>query len=203
MELVQPIRDVKKIAAMKKYLLGGPYGTRNHLLFTLGINSALRISDLLSFKVSDVLTTKGEIKPRIVLREKKSARKATDSARAKSGKLKDFPLGDSSIAAIRLHLATLDTSDRRQPLFASKKGGEAITRQHAWTILSDAAEAVGIGENVGTHTLRKTFGYHAYQDGVPIETLAAIFNHGSTRETLRYIGITRDKLDKVYVKLNL
>jgi len=203
MELVQPIRDTKKIAAMKKYLLGRPFGTRNHLLFTLGINSGLRISDLLSLKVSDVLDTKGKVKPRIILREKKSARQATDTKKAKPGKLKDFPLGDSSIDAIRLHLATLDTADRRQPLFASKKGGEAISRQHAWTILNDAAEDVGVGENIGTHTLRKTFGYHAYNTGTPVESIQAMLNHSSPRETLRYIGITRDSLDKVYIKLNL
>jgi len=209
LELVQPIRDTAKIAAMKRHLLAGPYGTRNHLLFTLGINSGLRISDLLSLKVSDVLDTSGHVKPRIVLREKKSARKATDSSKAKAGKLKDFPLGDSSIEAIRLHLmtmpdcTTLDATQRRQPLFASKKGGEAITRQHAWTLLNDAAKDVGIMENVGTHTLRKTFGYHAYNSGVPIETIQAMMNHGSAKETLRYIGITQDKLDKVYVTLNL
>ena len=203
MELVQPIRDIKKIAAMKKCLLGGPFGTRNHLLFTLGINSGLRISDLLGLKVSDVLDTQERIKPRISLREKKSARKATCGAKAKGGKLKDFPLGDSSIEAIRLHLDTLDETDRRQPIFASKKGGEAITRQHAWTILNDAAEDVGIGENVGTHTLRKTFGYHAYQSGVPVEMIQTLLNHSSPRETLRYIGITQEQKDKVYVKLNL
>ena len=203
MELVQPIRDTKKIAAMKKYLIGRPFGTRDHLLFTLGINSGLRISDLLTLKVSDVLDTKGNVKPRIVLREKKSARQATESKKAKPGKLKDFPLGDSSIEAIRTHLATLDASDRRHPLFASKKGTGAITRQHAWTILNDAAEEVGITENIGTHTLRKTFGYHAYQSGVPIESIQAMLNHSSARETLRYIGITRDSLDKVYITLNL
>lgn len=203
MELVQPIRDIAKIAAMKRHLLAGPCGTRNHLLFTLGINSGLRISDLLSLKVSDVITPKGEFKSRIVLREKKSARKATDTSNAKPGKLKDFPLGESSLEAIRLHMAATFPSARNQPLFASKKGGEAITRQHAWTLLNDAAKEVGIMENVGTHTLRKTFGYHAYNSGVPIETIQAMMNHGSAKETLRYIGITQDMKDKVYVTLNL
>ncbi|SDM95106.1 hypothetical protein SAMN04488502_10974 [Dendrosporobacter quercicolus] len=65
MELVEPIRDKKQIQGMKKYLKG--QNCRDWLLFTLGINSGLRVSDLLKLIVTDV---KG--KERIIIREQKT-----------------------------------------------------------------------------------------------------------------------------------
>ena len=61
---------------------------------------------------------------------------------------------------------------------------------------------MGITENIGTHTLRKTFGYHAYQTGADLTVIQDIFNHSAPRVTLRYIGINRDQRDAVYLSLN-
>lgn len=58
-------------------------------------------------------------------------------------------------------------------------------------------------DNIGTHTLRKTFAYHAYKSGIDITLIQRLLNHSSTSITLRYIGITRDQLDDVYLKLDL
>jgi site-specific recombinase XerD len=190
MEFVQPIRDLVKIEAMKRHLLGGPNGLRNHLLFTLGINSGLRISDLLSLKVGDVADNKGKPVGRIILRE------------SKTGKEKNFKLGKQTMKLIKEYIVSLGKPAPDQSLFASKKGG-SISRHMAWRILNDAAEAVGIQENVGTHTLRKTFGYHAYQRGVDIVLLQDLLNHSAPSITLRYIGITQDQKDRVYEALDL
>ncbi|MEA4872583.1 MAG: site-specific integrase, partial [Synergistaceae bacterium] len=70
MQMVQPIRDIRKIEAMKKILRAG--GKRNELLFILGINSALRVSDLLGLKVADVLDEKGKLKDAVSLNERKT-----------------------------------------------------------------------------------------------------------------------------------
>jgi integrase len=56
---------------------------------------------------------------------------------------------------------------------------------------------------IGTHTLRKTFGYHAYQNGSSLELLMDIFNHSSKSQTLRYIGITEEQKKEVYLQSNL
>ncbi|MCB2294485.1 tyrosine-type recombinase/integrase [Clostridium algoriphilum] len=56
---------------------------------------------------------------------------------------------------------------------------------------------------MGTHTLRKTFGYHAYQNGSSLELLMDIFNHSSKAQTLRYIGITEEQKKEVYLQSNL
>jgi site-specific recombinase XerD len=187
MELVQPIRDKNKIEAMKKILKAN--SLRDYCLFVLGINSGLRISDLLNLKISDVVEGK-KIKDRISLREQKT------------GKVKDFPPGASCIRALKEYLDSRDYS-ADDCLFPSQKGAGPITRQHAWKILSEAANTVGITEAVGTHTLRKTFGYWAFKSGVDITRIQKLLNHSSPGITLAYIGITRDELDDVYLELNL
>ena len=186
MEFVEPIRDRKKIEAMKKVLKGSKL--RDYLLFTLGINSGLRVSDLLKLEVADVLDEKGRVKDRITVREKKT------------GKTKTFPFSDTVIKAMKEYIVE---THPETALFPSRKGGGPITRQQAYRIINDAAKTVGIKDKIGTHTLRKTFGYHAYIAGVDVTRIQSLLNHSSPKETLRYIGITQDELDDVYLNLNL
>lgn len=192
MELVQPIRDKKKIEAMKKILSSNP---RDVLLFVLGINSGLRISDLLQMCVSDVLKENGKPKDMYELRE------------TKTGKTKRFPFPKNVQKAIVDYLGSYE-GDWSRPLFISRKtdaNGQAkpLSRQQAWQMMNDAAKTVGISDNIGTHTLRKTFGYHAYKAGTDLSLLQHIFNHSAPSITLRYIGIVQDDIDNVYISLNL
>lgn len=187
MEFVQPIREKKQIEGMKKILKAT--NMRDYVLFVLGINSGLRISDLLRLKQTDVKNDKGKIKDRIEIREKKT------------GKVKDFPISDTAAKAIREYLPAGPPED--VPLFPSRKGSGPITRQQAHHVLNEAARQAGIKERIGTHTMRKTFGYQARMAGFSIETLQKIFNHSSSRITLAYIGITQDNTDEVYMNLNL
>lgn len=187
MEFVEPIRSQKQIDNMKRYLK--EQSERDYLLFTLGINSGLRISDLLLLSVDDV---KG--KDRITIREQKT------------GKTKDFPLGAKCRKAIVDYLKNSGLTEGS--LFPSRKadgskGTGSISRQQAYKIINDAARAVGIKDAIGTHTLRKTFGYHAYKAGVGVEVIQKLLNHSAPSVTLRYIGITKDELDKVYIDLDL
>jgi integrase len=187
MQIVQPIRDKKKINDMKKVLKAN--NVRNYCLFVLGINSGLRIGDLLSLKVADVAEGK-KIKDRISLREQKT------------GKIKDFPIGATSVKALKEYLNETELNSEDY-LFKSRKGNGPIGREQAWRILSEAAETVGIADSIGTHTLRKTFGYWAFKSGVDITRIQKLLNHSSPGVTLAYIGITQDELDDVYLNLNL
>lgn len=192
MEYVQPIRDKKQLDNMKRYLK--EQNIRDWLLFTLGINSGLRISDLLKLTVDDV---KG--KERIVIREQKT------------GKIKDFPLSEVCKKAIHEYFKT--TGITSGVLFPSRKnngskGTGAISRQQAYDMLNNAAREVGIindknNISIGTHTLRKTFGYWAYKAGYDITRIQKLLNHSAPSVTLRYIGITQEQLDEVYINLNL
>ena len=108
-----------------------------------------------------------------------------------------------STSAIKNYLEERRNLTFEQPLFPSRKGNGSIKRNQAYKILSEAAHAVGIKDNIGTHSMRKTFGYHAYKTGIDISILQKIFNHSCPSITLRYIGITQDDIDDVYLNLNL
>ncbi len=187
MEFVQPIRDLKKIETIKKLLK--QQNLRDYCLFVVGINSGLRISDLLKLQVSDVIDG-NKLKDRIRLREKKT------------NKFKDFPLSDKSKSALKEYLKTREYNEN-EPLFISRKSKGFLLRQQAYKIINNVAKEVGIKEKIGTHTLRKTFGYHAYNNGYDITLIQKLFNHSSPSVTLRYIGITQDELDDVYLNLDL
>ncbi len=190
MNSVEPIRDEKKIKAMKAILKSE--SVRNYTLFTLGINIGLRVSDLLNLKLFDVLAEKGNVKDSIYMREKKT------------GKEKIFVLNKTAKEAIKEYVGSLNNFDMDWFLFKSRKGKNLpISRIHAYEILNNAARMIGIKEKIGTHTLRKTFGYHARMRGTPIEILQKIFNHTSPAITMRYIGITQDEIENVYLDLNL
>ena len=187
MEFVQPIRNLKQIETIKKLLK--QQNLRDYCLFVLGINSGLRISDLLKLQVIDVIEN-GKIKDRIRLREKKT------------NKFKDFPLSEKTKQAIKEYLKTRNYKEN-EPLFISRKNRGFLLRQQAYKIINDVAKSVGIKEKIGTHTLRKTFGYHAYNNGYDIAIIQKLFNHSSPAVTLRYIGITQEELDDVYLGLDL
>lgn len=192
MEIVQPIRDKKKIEAIKKVLVGNK---RDLLLFTLGINCGLRISDILKMTVGDVIDEQGRVRDGYKLRE------------IKTKKDRQFPFSKNVQKAILEYLGGY-AGDLSRPLFVSRKtdkdgNDRPITRQQAYDILNDAAQAVGIQDSIGTHTLRKTFGYHAYKGGTDLTLLQQIFNHSAPSVTLRYIGITQDQIDDVIINLNL
>lgn len=181
-EYVEPIRCKNQINKIKVYLKNK--NLRDYLLFVLGINSGLRISDLLLLTVADV-----KDKDRILLREKKT------------GKSKDFPLSDTCKKAIQEYLETVKINDGC--LFRSKKGNWPITRVQAYRIINNAARKIGINDAIGTHTLRKTFGYWAHKKGVDITKIQKLLNHSAPNVTLAYIGITKDELDDIYINLNL
>ncbi len=190
LEFVQPIRDKKQIEAIKKYLKGTNF--RDYCLFTLGINSALRISDLLKLKIGDVLDEKKKVKDRIQIKEKKT------------GKDKNFPMGDNAKKAVSEYLVTRGEYSLNDPLFISRKGDKAsLQRDQAYKIINQAARAVGITDRIGSHTMRKTFAYQAYQSGIDLTLIQKLLNHSAPSVTLAYIGITQDQMDDVYLNLNL
>jgi integrase len=173
MRTVQPIRDIERIAAMKAELL--KTGRRNWFLFVLGINTGLRISDILKLKVKDV---KG--KSHLMIYEQKT------------GKYKRFKINRELQQHILSYTANMDDEEY---LFKSLRSPFPIKRIQAYKILNRAAKKIGISE-IGTHTLRKTFGYHFYQRTKDVALLQEIFNHSSPSVTLRYIGINQDIIDK-------
>ena len=175
MEFVQPIREKEKIEKVKNILLKNGY--RDYLLFVAGINTGLRISDLLRLRVSDI-----QNKSHIEIRE------------AKTGKNKRFYINPT----LREHFDNYIASQASDSfLFCSRKGNnKPLTRIQAYRIINNAVKNAGVCDKIGTHTLRKTFGYWHYQQFKDIAVLQEIFNHSAPSVTLRYIGINADIVDK-------
>jgi site-specific recombinase XerD len=88
-------------------------------------------------------------------------------------------------------------------LFQSTKTKKPITRQQAYRIIHDAAVAVGIQGKIGTNSMRKTFGFHAYKRGVAISLLQKHFHHATPSETFKYLGISKDENLRTEIDVNL
>jgi len=173
MEIVQPIRDKEKIEDMKRELLKSGY--KNYLMFVIGINTSLRIGDILELKVKD-LRDKTHIK---IIEQK------TD-------KIKRFLINSSLKNVTNKFIKGMREEEY---LFQSRKGeNKPISRVQAYRILNSAGSKVGL-KKIGTHTLRKTFGYWHYKQNNDVALLQEIFNHSAPSVTLRYIGINEDIKD--------
>ncbi len=173
MEYVEPIRNKKKIESVKRILKEN--GTRDFLLFLIGINSGLRISDILKLRVQDV-----KDKDYIEIYEQKT------------GKYKKIPITNSFKKPLNEYILDKNNSEW---LFRSQRRNYPISRIQAYRIICTACDKAGIKTKIGTHTLRKTFGYHFYNKTKDIALLQWIFNHSSPSVTLRYIGINQDIID--------
>ena len=181
MEYVHPIKDTKQIRIIKKLLKGK--STRDYLLFVFGINTGLRISEILPLKYEDILNEDREV----------------ISYLSVNGE--NIFINDQIKKAVNFHIRNYTDFSPSDYLFESKRGTNSVTRQHAYRTIHDAARKVGINEKIGTHTLRKTFGYHAYTKGIALSLIQKRFHQSSPSETLRYIGIDNTQKQKIDVNL--
>jgi integrase len=169
---VQPLRKLSEIEDMKQSLRKW-CSERDYFLFLIGINTGLRVSDILQLKVIDIKDT-----DHIYLREDKTKKKRNVSIK-------------SIQADINAYIKGMDNDDW---LFPSRKGDNPITEVQAYRSLVKAGEMVDLN-HIGTHTMRKTFGYHYYKKHKDVAWLQEIFNHSAPSITKRYIGITQDEID--------
>ncbi len=185
MRKVEPIRELADIERIKRYLY--EKDERDYVLLMFGLYSGLRVSDILPLQVSQVMGDRIEIKER------------------KTGKVKKFPINPVLRKAINHYIQEREL-ESYDYLFPSRKKHRAdgvriahIGRVAAYHIIREAGEHVGL-ENIGTHSMRKTFGYHHYKQNKNVVLLMEIFNHASPDITLRYIGYKQDELDDSMLK---
>ncbi|MFE1246066.1 tyrosine-type recombinase/integrase [Fictibacillus sp. NPDC058756] len=169
---VQPIRSKEQIEDMK-WSLKRFCSERDYILFLIGINTGLRVGDLLKLKVKDV-------KKKKVLKIKEGK---TDKYR------------EINLINIYEEVNAYASSVASEWLFPSRKGDKPISTIQAYRQLNKASEMVDITEGIGTHTLRKTFGYWYYKNTKDIYQLQAILNHSNIDITKRYIGITQEEIN--------
>ncbi|TAA65580.1 site-specific integrase, partial [Planomicrobium okeanokoites] len=109
----------------------------------------------------------------------------------KTGKRRTIHLGNI-YTELNTYINSLEASEW---LFPSRKGDGPITRVQAYRQLNKAAQMVDMPDGIGTHTLRKTFGYWHYKQFKDIAELQNILNHAHPQITLRYIGITDEQIE--------
>lgn len=198
----QPIRSQSDRNAIDTYLMHK--NPRDRVMFALGIYTGRRISDLVRLNVCDVayVDRKGHLRPSERLK----------MIEQKTGKFVDISIHKNVRGILSKYLRQRRKYSEslgallNEPLLKSKKarsdGQFRITRRHALRILTDAANACGLPYKIGTHSLRKTFGYRLYQRGVSIELIQMMLNHSSPEITLSYIGITQDDMDEAILSMD-
>ena len=188
MATTEPIRDKGQLCAMANYFLKKGQ-IRNYVLLNMGVHTALRISDLLQLKWDDVYDQQAcKFRHHVVLTEQKT------------GKQKTIALNRQAVNALRLYYP-----DRNGTyIFASRKGDRPISRVQAWRIIHEAAVALGMEGNISCHSLRKTWGYHAWKsEAVSPVVIMHVYNHSSYEITRRYLGVAQDELDRAYLGMEL
>ena len=175
MTTVEPIRNLKDLHKLEKYF--AKKSKRDLLMFTIGTNCGLRISDIVALNVGDV-----------------QGKEYINIVEQKTGKHKRFPI--NSKLKPMLQEFTKD-KNLNEPLFTTIFGNR-MNRFGAYYILKEAAKSINLSEKIGTHTMRKTFGYHHYRKFKDVAMLQKIFNHSAPQITLRYIGIEQDQIDDNY-----
>jgi len=180
MNFVQPIRDPDIIADIKVVLK--ERNLRNYIFFLSGINSGLRVSDLLKLRVRDVVGT------HISIRE------------MKTNKQKLILLTPELKRELKEYIQGMHANDF---LFQSRQGhNKPIGRSAAYKMLRKVAEEFDL-QDIGCHTLRKTFGYWHYKQFKDIVMLMTHFNHSTEKVTLRYIGEIQDSMDTAMKHLKI
>ncbi len=175
MTTVEPIRELSDIRKIERYL--AEKNPRDLLLFTVGTNCGLRISDIVALNIGDVKN-----KTHIQINEKKT------------GKFKKFPIN----AKLKPMFEDFIQGKHAENALFESKNHNRLDRFTAYRIIKTACKSVGLEERVGTHTMRKTFGYHHYKKYKDVAMLQKIFNHSNPEITLRYIGIEQDQIDESY-----
>ncbi len=189
MNKAQPIKNQNDLEQFKNYYLKVKPNIRNHALMTLGLNTALRISDVLALCWEDVYDfSEDKICSHIEIVEQKTKKKSVIYINNSIRKV---------LARYKECMEKRGLISPQQYLFLSQKK-TPLSREQAWRIIKTAAKNCGITGTISPHSMRKTFGYQAWKQGISPAMLMDVFNHSSFDITRRYLGIEQDDRDEVF-----
>lgn len=192
MSTTQPIRDAAEVEQLKNYYFEKKPNLRNYTLICLGMNSALRISDLLELSWKDVYDF-----------EKNCFLKHLSVTEHKTGKKTQIALNHSALEALQVYKDSIPAPAPEQYLFPGKKEATHLSRSQAFRMIREAGQELHFETDISCHSLRKTFGYHAWKSGAQPVMLMNIYNHSSYQITKRYLGIDQDDKDQIFLDVNL
>ena len=175
---------------------------RNKLLFLIGMNVGIRASDLRTLKWSfffDENEDEALVFKRFYTLQPMKQRKQK--------KFVKLYFNQTVKTAINNYIAEYPIENLDDYLFFSRKGDEPITVQGLWNIIKGTAIEAGIKQNIGSHSLRKSFGFWCWHESEDknkaLVILQQLFNHSSTQTTARYIGILDDEIEDMFNSIEL
>jgi integrase len=186
---VQPIKNENKIKLMLEYLKNKG-NKRDPLLFLFGINTGLRIKDILNLKVKSLFDIDGNLKEYLDLFESKTMRRSTRH-------LKQIRLNSVIRPALVDYVKYYELEPNDWIFFSLRTPSLPLDRICAYTMLRDAARKCGINK-FGTHSMRKTLAYNIYNKTKDLALVMKMLNHQNPEHTLRYIGVEQQNLDEAY-----
>lgn len=199
-----PIKSLDDIYRISEWFISRKR-YRDNMLFIVGINFGLRVSDLLTLRFSHLIDDEFRFKTTFPILEKK-----TKNTR-KTKKNRYITINDAVIDAVTLYLENTPGVRLSDYMFRGESNNcganQPMHRNSVERILKEVGKAVGIEAHMATHTLRKTFAYHQMlisgNDPRRLLLLQKIFGHSTSAQTLDYIGITTEEIEKAYMELNL
>lgn len=187
-----PIKKKEDIEMLKKYFYE-QQKYRDYALLVMGINTGLRIGDLLQLKWKNVYHFTTNMYLRHIYITEKKTHKAICVA-----------INASCINALEMLRQQGNIQKDEEYIFTPKSAhNKPISRNRAYHIIKDAAMKNNIEGNISCHSLRKTLGYHAWKAGAPPTLIMNVYNHSNIEITKRYLGIDQDDRDNLYDSLNL
>ncbi len=179
---VEPIRDSKSIKAIKTLLKDHP---RDLCLFTFGINTAYRASEILSLSVGQVAYL--------------NAGDRLEIKQPKSGKYRAITVNRKVVDAFEAWLKIHPGKHPDAPLFISQRTNKALSVSTVNNMVKKWCRSIGLTGNYGSHSMRKTWGYHQrVRNKQPIPLLMVAFGHTSQAQTLDYLCIQDDEIRDLY-----
>ena len=192
MGTTQPIRDRQELQNFSTYYKDEKPNLRNYALVVLGLNTALRISDLLHLRWNDLYDfEKLCFRDHLLIKEQKT------------GKRKRIAINEKAREAMEMYFNERNPAEDEFIFSKRTNPYKPLSRSQAYRIVNDDANHTTSEEAVSCHSLRKTFGYFAWQEGVQPALLMDVFNHSSYAITKRYLGIEQDEKDLVYLNINI
>jgi len=151
-------------------------------IWKLGVNVALRISDLLSINSGHINLERREL----------------ELVESKTGKKRLIRLNETAVNIIKRRQSEnpddvyLFQSNSRR----GRSSGKPINRSSVARKFKEIGDIVGI--RLSTHSMRKTRGYMMHQAGVSIEQISRVLNHASPSVTMFYIGLCKEETMQTY-----
>jgi len=197
---MEPIRSEKTVKRLIEYIL--KYGfKRDAILVLFGLNTLLRISDMLDITYEQIFDESGNIREYFDIIEKKSLRKAQNPTKRPKVKVRRIKIPAEFGKELKRYAEDLEMVSGDYFFYSTEDPTKAMHRKTSWRRLRNYGKKTGIAL-LGCHGIRKTGGYLMWKKGIPIRTISELYGHTNVSQTMQYISLNQDICDEAVKKMN-